>query len=477
MTARLARTRRPSHASYLDHAATTPMLPEAAAAMTAQLGRVGNASSLHASGRDARRVVEESRETIARRAGLPAGRGRVHLRRHRVRQPRGQGPVLGAARRGPAPHAHPEHRRRAPRRPRPAALAGRREGAEVELLPVDRLGRLDVEAFRAAVERDPASVALVTVMWANNEVGTVQPVAEVVEIAHAHGIPVHTDAVQAVGQLPVDFAGVGRRRDDASPATRSAARTASARSSYAASSQLTALLHGGGQERDIRSGTIDAAGDRRASRPRSSSRSSARPSSPTRLAGAARRAGRRRRREVSRTRSTTATRSPARPPAAGQRPPDLPRLRGRLAADAARRPRHRVLDRVGLLRRRAPALARAAGDGLRRRGARGPRCGSPSATPPPRRTSTRWSRRSVRSSSAPAAAGSIGLGGRGLTAGPGSDVGRRRLGGRRRARGRGRATTSPASTSRCRATRSPTAPAPAAAARSRTPTTRGARPT
>ena len=61
----------------------------------------------------------------------------------------------------------------------------------------------------AAVESDPESVALVTVMWANNEVGTVQPIAEVVEIAHAHGIPVHTDAVQALGQLPLDFAGSG----------------------------------------------------------------------------------------------------------------------------------------------------------------------------------------------------------------------------------------------------------------------------
>ena len=81
-------------------------------------------------------------------------------------------------------------------------------------MPVDRQGRLDLDAFRAAVESDPESVALVTVMWANNEVGTVQPVAEVVEIAHAHGIPVHTDAVQALGQLPLDFAALRRRRDD-----------------------------------------------------------------------------------------------------------------------------------------------------------------------------------------------------------------------------------------------------------------------
>ena len=87
-----------------------------------------------------------------------------------------------------------------------------REGAEVELLPVDRDGRLDLDALRAAVERDPGSVALVSVMWANNEVGTLQPIDEVVAIAAEHGIPVHTDAVQAVGAVPVDFAASRRRR-------------------------------------------------------------------------------------------------------------------------------------------------------------------------------------------------------------------------------------------------------------------------
>ena len=72
--------------------------------------------------------------------------------------------------------------------------------------PVDERGRLDVDALRAAIERDPDSVALVSVMWANNEVGTLQPVDEVVALAADHGIPVHTDAVQAVGAVPVDFA-------------------------------------------------------------------------------------------------------------------------------------------------------------------------------------------------------------------------------------------------------------------------------
>jgi cysteine desulfurase len=131
------------------------------------------------------------------------------------------------------------------------------EGAEVELLPVDELGRLRVEVLRESIERDPGSVALVSVMWANNEVGTLQPVDEVVAVAAPYGIPVHTDAIQAVGAVPVGFAtsgvdlmtltghkiggpyGVGAlivRRE----------------------LEVTALLHGGGQERDIRSGTLDA---------------------------------------------------------------------------------------------------------------------------------------------------------------------------------------------------------------------------
>ena len=94
-------------------------------------------------------------------------------------------------------------------------------------------------------------------MWANNEVGTVQPVAEVVEIAHRYGIPVHTDAVQAVGQIPVDFAASGV---DAMTVTGH-----KIGGPYGVGAllvrrevQLTALLHGGGQERDVRSGTIDA---------------------------------------------------------------------------------------------------------------------------------------------------------------------------------------------------------------------------
>jgi cysteine desulfurase len=241
---------------YLDHAATTPILPVALDAMTARLSAVGNANSLHASGRAARRVVEEAREQIASSLGCRPGdvvftsggteadnlalKGIFWARRaedpRRVR-------ILSTA---IEHHAVLD----------PLHWLAAAEGAEVELLPVDTRGRLDVDALRRSVERDPGSVALVSVMWANNEVGTLQPVDEVVAVAAAHGIPVHTDAVQAVGSVPVD---VGAAGVDALSFTGH-----KVGGPYGAGAlvvrrdvRVSPLVHGGGQERDIRSGTLD----------------------------------------------------------------------------------------------------------------------------------------------------------------------------------------------------------------------------
>src|SRR3569833_1141580 len=190
---------------YLDHAATTPMLPEAIEAMTAEFARVGNPSSLHASGRRARRVVEESREVIAEAMGARprvvvffcggteadnlALKGIFWARRGG--DPARTRVLISAI----AHHAVLDS----------ADWLAQREGAPVETLPVDEYGRVLPETLRAAVERDPGSVAVVSVMWGNNEVGTVQPVDELAAIAREHGIPFHTDAVQATAQLPVRF--------------------------------------------------------------------------------------------------------------------------------------------------------------------------------------------------------------------------------------------------------------------------------
>jgi cysteine desulfurase len=243
-------------AHYLDHAATTPMVPAAIEAMAEHLREVGNASSLHASGRNARRVVEESRETIAQALNCRPGE---------VVFTSGGTEADNLAVKG----IHWARKAGDPRRTRilttavehhavldPLVWLAETGAAEVELLPVDSTGRLDVDALAAAVDRDPGSVSMVSVMWANNEVGTLQPVEDAVAIAGAHGIPVHTDAVQAVGAVPVDFATSGV---DALTLTGH-----KVGGPYGVGAllvgrevEVTALVHGGGQERDIRSGTID----------------------------------------------------------------------------------------------------------------------------------------------------------------------------------------------------------------------------
>ncbi|MFD8532933.1 cysteine desulfurase family protein [Streptosporangium canum] len=241
--------------AYLDHAATTPMLPEAIEAMTAQLGRVGNASSLHAAGRRTRRVVEESRETIAYALGArpsevvftSGGTEADNLAikgLYWARRANGASRILISA---------VEHHGALD----PAHWLGDRQGATVELLDVDEYGRVHPQTLRAAIERDPESVALVSVMWANNEVGTVQPVRVLAGIAHDHGIPFHTDAVQAVGQLPVVFAGSG-----VDALTLSGHKVGGPMGVgallLARGVDPVPVLHGGGQERDVRSGTLDA---------------------------------------------------------------------------------------------------------------------------------------------------------------------------------------------------------------------------
>jgi cysteine desulfurase len=241
---------------YLDHAATTPMLPEAVQAMTAHLGSTGNASSLHAAGRRARRVIEESRETLAMTLG--ARPSEIVLTGGGTESDNLAVKGLYWARRDADPArvrvlcSPVEHH---------AVLDAvewleRHEGARIDWLPVDALGRIHPEALRAAIETNPDDVALVTVMWANNEVGTVQPVRELAAVAREFGIPMHADAVQALGQLPVSFADSGL---DALTVTghKIGGPYGIGALVLARSVAPVPLLHGGGQERDVRSGTLD----------------------------------------------------------------------------------------------------------------------------------------------------------------------------------------------------------------------------
>ena len=240
--------------AYLDHAADTPLLPEAAAALVDALESAGNPSSLHTAGRRARRSVEESRETVA--AALGARPSEVVFTSSGTESDNLAVKGIFWARRAADP-----------RRTRILASAVEHhavldsvqwlvehEGAQVTWLEVDALGRVHPDVLEAALGDD---VALVSVMWANNEVGTVQPVAELVELAHAAGVPLHTDAVQAVGQLPVDFSASGV---DAMTITghKYGGPLGAGALLLGRSTPCAPLLHGGGQERDVRSGTVDA---------------------------------------------------------------------------------------------------------------------------------------------------------------------------------------------------------------------------
>lgn len=129
------------------------------------------------------------------------------------------------------------------------------EGAEVTWISVNDRARLNVEELVAEIERDP-QVALVSIMFANNEVGTLQPLDRVIEVAHKYGIPVHTDAVQAFGKVPLSF-----KELDVDAMTISGHKIGGPLGIGALivkkNVNLTPVLHGGGQERDIRSGTLD----------------------------------------------------------------------------------------------------------------------------------------------------------------------------------------------------------------------------
>jgi cysteine desulfurase len=245
--------------AYLDHAATTPVHPAALAAVMDTLAIVGNASSLHASGRRARRTVEESRETIATALGA---------RPSEVIFTSGGTESDNLALKGMywARHAADPRRRR-------LLISGiehhavldaaewlaAEQGAELVWLPVDATGRVAPSALYDALAADPDAAALVSVMWANNEVGTVQPIAELAEVAHEFGVPLHTDAVQAVGALPVSF--------EASGADAMTVTGHKFGGPYGTGALLlrrgvpcTPLTHGGGQEREVRSGTLDVPG-------------------------------------------------------------------------------------------------------------------------------------------------------------------------------------------------------------------------
>jgi cysteine desulfurase len=242
-------------AIYLDHAATTPIAPEALAVLTAELARVGNASSLHLFGRQVRKEVEQARESIAAAIGahptevIFTGSGteannlavKGFYWRAVAENPERTVIVASAFEH----HAILE----------PLEWLEAHEGATIIYIPITPEGVIDLVALAEIIRVEAKHIALIAVMHSNNEIGTIQPIAEVVKLAG--DIPVHTDAVQSFGKVDFNFAELGVRS-----ATISSHKLGGPLGVAALILEhgldITPILHGGGQERDIRSGTINA---------------------------------------------------------------------------------------------------------------------------------------------------------------------------------------------------------------------------
>ena len=239
----------------MDHAATTPMLPEAIEALNQQMSNFGNASSLHATGRAARKKVEEARESIARSVGCApsevvfTGSGTESNNLaikgffwSAVSQDPNRNVIVVSAFEH---HATLE----------PVEWLEDHEGAIVRHIPISPDGIIDLDALTTIIDSERERIAVICVMHSNNEIGTIQPIKEVVALAGT--IPVHCDAVQSFGKVAFDFDELGLYS-----ATISAHKLGGPLGIAALilrhGIDITPILHGGGQERDIRSGTLNA---------------------------------------------------------------------------------------------------------------------------------------------------------------------------------------------------------------------------
>lgn len=246
---------------YLDHAATTPVRPEAIEAFAREAARVGNPSSLHTAGRAARASLETSRERIA--AALGAEPAEVIFTSGgceadtlavvggflaaREADP-GRTRVVTSAVEHAAVHAAAE-------------MTATRHGGQVVRIGVDATSTVDLAALEAELAAHAGTTAVVSVMWANNETGTIQPIHDVVAAVRRHGgtrVVVHSDAVQAVGHIPVDFAA-----SDLDALSLSGHKLGAPAGIGALLAQrtmpLAPIIAGGGQERGVRSGTVPVA--------------------------------------------------------------------------------------------------------------------------------------------------------------------------------------------------------------------------
>ena len=244
---------------YLDHAATSPIRPEVLDTYTRYLTMVGNPSSVHVAGQNVRRALEEAREEIAKAIGCNrneviftsggtesdnlAIKG-LYWQRHNQ-----------DASRNLIVSGYTEHHAVID----PIEWLEREQGAQAVWIPVDARGVVDLAWLENFLTENASKVALISLMWANNETGVITPIREFTALAEKHGIPVHSDAVAALGHIPVDFAQSGLSAMSIT-AHKVGGPVGVGALVVSRQAKLTSLVHGGGQERAMRSGTMNAAG-------------------------------------------------------------------------------------------------------------------------------------------------------------------------------------------------------------------------
>lgn len=243
---------------YFDNAATTPINGVALQAFIDQSRELGNPSSLHGYGRAVRKSLEEAREKIASLIGCEAseviftGSGTeannlaikgIYWQRRSENQKR-RVVIISAFEH----HAVLD----------PASWLAQEEGAELIIVPVSKEGYINLDFLKSAIANRSDEIALISIIHANNEVGTIQPIAEIVKLADTYKIPVHSDAVQSFGKLPFSFSELGLFAMTIS-AHKVGGPVGVGALILKRGVEIMPLLHGGGQERDIRSGTFNAA--------------------------------------------------------------------------------------------------------------------------------------------------------------------------------------------------------------------------
>jgi cysteine desulfurase len=242
---------------YLDYAATSPLRDEVLDCYVEHLKNLGNPSSVHSSGQRIRRALEEARESLAK--SVDCNRSEViftaggtesdnlaikglYWQRNSEAVSR---PIIISS--GTEHHASID----------PMEWLEKHDGAEIVWLPVDDQGIIDFKFFEDFLAEHHEKVALVNLMWANNETGVITDMSRVVELAKKYELPVHSDAIAAFGHIPISFAQSGLNTMSIS-AHKIGGPVGAGALIVSRSTKLVSIIHGGGQERGMRSGTMNA---------------------------------------------------------------------------------------------------------------------------------------------------------------------------------------------------------------------------